>query len=210
MLPANFRRSPETQVVPTEILAAGFIFEIHGGLDLLSFFDFPERLDNISNDRLRTLLEELHDGMGLDESAEPTLQQSISRQRIGYTILEALLPVATPKPGLLSHRRLLPIIEILNEHYLLPPPLEELVVLSGLSRTHFFRSFKELTGVTPFGYVKRRRLREAGLLLQESDLTVAEVGQAVGWPDQFYFSRLFKEAVGLPPTVYRVQCKKIS
>ena len=171
---------------------------------------FRSRLDDSTNRRIQALLEELHEGMTPEENATPTLRQSILRQRVGYAILEALLPAATPKPGLLSHRRLLPIIEILNEQYLTPPAVEELVRRSGLSRTHFFRSFKELTGVTPIGYVKRRRLREAGLLLQESDLTVAEVGQAVGWPDQFYFSRLFKEAVGLPPTTYRVQSRKIS
>ena len=81
--------------------------------------------------------------------------------------------------------------------------------MSGFSRTHFFRIFKAQTGTTPIEYVKRRRLREALLLLQESDLNISEIGDKVGWPDPFYFSKIFKAKIGMPPSVYRLRHRKI-
>ena len=58
-------------------------------------------------------------------------------------------------------------------------------------------------------YVKRHRLREALLLLQESDLNISEIGDKVGWPDPFYFSKIFKSEIGVPPSVYRFQYRNM-
>ncbi len=202
ILPANLRRQPFQLALPAEILAVGYSFEIRGGMDLMNFYDFPAHFTPATDGRLRELMEELRDAEA--QAAEgPEMQTAATRQRIGYALLETLLPTASPKPGLLPVRRILPAIEILNEKYREPPDFEGLVAASGFSRTHFFRAFKSQTGFTPGEYLKRRRLREAALLLQQSDLTVAQVGAAVGWPDQFYFSKLFKAALGLAPTAYR-------
>ena len=176
-------------------------------MDFLNFFELPLRPDKSTNGILRKLLEEL---LRLEKGSpgRTDLQKNVSRQRIGYAMLESILAVSTPKPGMFSMRRLLPIIEHLNDNFTARPDLHELLKLSGVSRTHFFRMFKSQTGTTPVEYVKRRRLREALLLLQESDLTIAEIGDKVGWPDQFYFSKLFKSEIGMPPSAYRFQHKE--
>jgi len=204
ILPANLRRQPFQLILPIEVLAVGYMFEIRGGVDLMNFYDFPEKFDKSTARRLRTLMEEL---LAAESRADQVseMQKLATRQRIGYALLENLLRVGVPKPGLLPVRRIMPAIEILNEKFCEPPDFADLITASGLSRTHFFRIFKSQTGVTPGEYVKRRRLREAVLLLQESDLTVAEIGAVVGWPDQFYFSKLFKAALGLSPKAYRTR-----
>jgi AraC-like DNA-binding protein len=45
----------------------------------------------------------------------------------------------------------------------------------------------------------------AARLLRESDLTVAEIGEQVGWPDPFHFSKMFKSTYAQSPTAYRQQ-----
>ena len=208
VIPANCRHHGRS-LSPggAEFIAAGFLFEVKGGMDFLSFFDIPPRLGKVTNGILLNLLEELH-GLEKDSSGRTELQKNVARQRIGYAMLESILAVSTPKPGMLSNRRLMPIIEHLNDHFTARPDLPRLLKLSGFSRTHFFRMFKSQTGTTPIEYVKRRRLREALLLLQESDLTVAEIADKVGWPDQFYFSKIFKSEIGMPPSEYRLQHKE--
>ena len=208
ILPANCRRHTRS-LSPggADFIAAGFLFEIRGGMDLLNFFDIPSRLDKITNGVLRNLLEELH-GLEIDSVERTDLQKNVSRQRIGYAMLESILAVSIPKSGMLPLRRLLPAIEHLNDNFNARPDLPKLLQMSGFSRTHFFRMFKSQTGTTPIEYVKRRRLREALLLLQESDLTIAEIGNKVGWPDPFYFSKLFKAEIGMPPSAYRLQHKE--
>ncbi len=209
ILPANCHRHGKSLSLDgVDFIAAGFLFEIRGGIDLLNFFDLPSRLDKITNGILRNLLEELL-GLEKDTPGRTDLQKNVSRQRVGYAMLESILTVSTPKPGMLMIRRLLPVIEYLNEHFNVRPDLPKILKMSGFSRTHFFRMFKSQTGTTPVEYVKRRRLREALLLLQESDLNISEIGDKVGWSDPFYFSKIFKSEIGMPPSVYRLHYKNI-
>jgi len=208
ILPTNCRRHGRS-LSPggAKFITTGFLFEVRGGMDFLSFFELPSRLDKLTNGILRNLLEELL-GLEKDAPGRTDLQKNVSRQRIGYAMLESILAVSTPKPGMFSMRRLLPAIEHLNDNFNARPDLPKILKMSGFSRTHFFRMFKSQTGTTPIEYVKRRRLREALLLLQESDLNISEIGDKVGWPDQFHFSKIFKAEIGLPPSVYRLQHKE--
>ncbi len=48
-------------------------------------------------------------------------------------------------------------------------------------------------------YALRRRLHPAAYLLHEVNLSVTEVGRAVGYDDLFHFSKLFKKAHGAAP-----------
>lgn len=209
ILPANCRHQTGT-LSPggVEFIAAELLFEIRGGMDFLNFFDLPPHLDKSMNGILFHLLEELL-GLERDFQGRQDLRRNVSRQRIGYAMLENILRVAAPKQGMLPMRRILPAIEHLNDNFTSKPDLPKLVKLSGLSRTHFFRMFKNQTGTTPIEYVKRQRLREALLLLQESDLTVAEIADKTGWQDPFYFSKIFKSEIGAPPSAYRLRYKNI-
>jgi two-component system response regulator YesN len=56
--------------------------------------------------------------------------------------------------------------------------------------------------------MKNRRLQEAENMLLCTDLSIAEIGDRVGWEDQFYFSRTFKKNTGLSPGDFRRQFKK--
>ena len=209
VLPANYRRHGRSLTQGgAEFIAAGFLFEVRGGMDFLSFFEVPLRPDKSTAKLLLNLLAELLD-LGTDPRGHTHLQINVSRQRIGYAILESILAVSTPKPSLLSMRQLLPAIECFNDNFNARPDLSKFLKMSGFSRTHFFRMFKSQTGTTPIEYVKRRRLREALLLLQESDLNISEIGDKVGWPDPFYFSKIFKAEIGMPPSVYRFQYRNM-
>jgi two-component system response regulator YesN len=102
----------------------------------------------------------------------------------------------------------LPAVNYLNENFKSPLDIPRLMKLCGLSRTHFFRLFKKETNSTPFEYMKNRRLQEAENMLLCTDLSIAEIGDRVGWEDQFYFSRTFKKNTGLSPGDFRRQFKK--
>jgi AraC-like DNA-binding protein len=81
--------------------------------------------------------------------------------------------------------------------------IDDLSVMAGLSRKHFSRLFRQETGVTPKAYQVAVRCNMARFLLEESDRTIHEVARALGYPDQFTFSRQFKKATGLSPSEVR-------
>ncbi|WP_084183462.1 helix-turn-helix domain-containing protein [Nevskia soli] len=82
-------------------------------------------------------------------------------------------------------------------------PVEALAAVAGLSPTHFARAFKNSVGVTPHHYLTQQRVEKAAQLLAESDRSMAEIAQAVGFSDQSHLSRRFTRLVGTTPGAYR-------
>ena len=72
----------------------------------------------------------------------------------------------------------------------------------GVSRSHLYRVFMSNVGKSPINYLTEYRINEACKLLRTGNLSIAEVAISVGFFDQFYFSRVFKRAKGVPPSKY--------
>ncbi|MEK6794776.1 MAG: AraC family transcriptional regulator [Spirochaetota bacterium] len=73
----------------------------------------------------------------------------------------------------------------------------------SMSRSTLTRLFKRHYGISPMQYVLRARIARAAELLATTTMPVASVGEASGIPDQYHFSRMFKQLKGVPPRVYR-------
>jgi signal transduction histidine kinase/DNA-binding response OmpR family regulator len=71
-----------------------------------------------------------------------------------------------------------------------------------LSTRHLRRRLKEVTRLSPAGFIRTRRLQRAAALLEEGADTVSDVASAVGYRDAYYFSQLFQETYGCSPTEY--------
>ncbi|GAC1602644.1 MAG: hypothetical protein NVS3B25_31030 [Hymenobacter sp.] len=83
--------------------------------------------------------------------------------------------------------------------------LEELAALCHLSLSSFKRAFKKRYHDTPTTYFIREKLKKARELLTRSDLSVSEIAYEAGFNDPLYFTRLFKQREGIPPSTYRAQ-----
>jgi AraC-like DNA-binding protein len=81
--------------------------------------------------------------------------------------------------------------------------LEDLAATHGLSTTTFRRRWSEIMGTTPARYLQELRMREACRLLVEASDPIYAVAVAVGFDDEFYFSRRFHATVGQSPRDYR-------
>jgi two-component system response regulator YesN len=58
-------------------------------------------------------------------------------------------------------------------------------------------------------YVNRLRVTKACQLLNERQLTVSEVADAVGYPDSSYFARVFRRLAGVSPSEYRNSSRQL-
>jgi len=81
---------------------------------------------------------------------------------------------------------------------------------AGYSVDHFSRVFLSITGLRPQDYLIKARIDRARQLLAESDLSIGEVATRVGFADIFYFSRLFRQRMGQPPSEFRRNLRRIS
>jgi len=72
-----------------------------------------------------------------------------------------------------------------------------------LSIDYTAKLFKQYAGLPPSEFVQAVRHREARKLLRESKLPIERIGEAVGYPDIHYFSRIFRRHEGISATEYR-------
>ncbi len=72
-----------------------------------------------------------------------------------------------------------------------------------MDRTNLFRKLKALTGKSATHLIRSVRLEKAKILLQTTDLSVSEVCYEVGFNNPNYFSTVFKEEFGVPPSEFR-------
>jgi len=99
--------------------------------------------------------------------------------------------------------RVVEIARYLDNHSASPHTLASLAHAVGLGPHHFLRTFRQLTGVTPYAYLLQRRLHRAADLLAEGADNVLGVALAVGFGDLSEFTRQFKLLFGRPPAAYR-------
>lgn len=81
--------------------------------------------------------------------------------------------------------------------------LDNIAQSANLSVSFFSRKFKHDTGYAPIEYFNHLRIQQACQLLHFSDLRINEVASRVGIDDPFYFSRLFKQQMGVSPAAYK-------
>jgi len=81
--------------------------------------------------------------------------------------------------------------------------LSELARHTGLSKQHLIYLFNKETGFPPIDFFLRMKMQKAGKMLTLTDLTIKQIGYALGIVDPYYFSRLFKKIMGVSPAAYR-------
>ena len=74
--------------------------------------------------------------------------------------------------------------------------------ICGISYTYFHRLFQQKFGTTSAKYVTRLRMEMAVDLLLDGQYTMDEIARMTGYENGYYFSRVFKETYGCPPSRY--------
>lgn len=73
-----------------------------------------------------------------------------------------------------------------------------------LSPRHFNRRVNAVTGMNTTLYIRHRRIEKACTLLRTTDLPISEIFVACGIDSANYFSRIFKQVMGITPSEYRL------
>ncbi|MDQ1077892.1 helix-turn-helix domain-containing protein [Pseudoroseomonas cervicalis] len=136
-------------------------------------------------------------------AAEAAMHEAIAAA-LSPALAPALLPGLRPsalKGGLAPHLRRR-ILERIEAELDTPLRLEALAAMAGLSPFHFQRVFQASQGVSPQGWVLRRRLERARRLLG-GDTPVARIAASCGFSSQSHLTRAFRAASGTTPAAYR-------
>jgi len=83
--------------------------------------------------------------------------------------------------------------------------LELLAERVGLSRSALHERFVQFIGLPPMQYLTNWRMQIASRLLTQTSATLAAIAMDAGYESEAAFSRAFKRAVGMPPSLWRRQ-----
>ncbi len=94
-------------------------------------------------------------------------------------------------------------MEYIHSHFRAQIDIDALAEMEHMSCTAFRTAFRKHTGVSPNEYIISQRISAACRLLSQTDMSISAIAADVGYGDQYYFSRIFKKKVGMPPLKYR-------
>ena len=205
LLPAYRKRQTEFCSESSRIKLAALTCKVFGDLDFFSFWDLPFLFDPEIAAALKSKCDTLLAAEN-DESVPP-LKKVIIRKSLCFEIFKIIIDNATLKPDTLgrinSYHLVKPALASLERHFNQPLTIGDMARSCSLSRSQFHHNFKQSTGVSPLEYQQRLRIAEAKKLLLQTNASIAEIGERVGWRDQFHFSRIFKKNCGCSPAFIR-------
>ncbi|SEM79833.1 helix-turn-helix domain-containing protein [Paenibacillus sp. OK076] len=96
-------------------------------------------------------------------------------------------------------------LQYMRENYMNEIKLEKLAELAGMHPSYYSQLFKSRMQKNPIEYITHLRMNRAKEWLMTSDLRIRDVARQVGYRDEFYFSRRFRNHAGYAPTSYAKQ-----
>lgn len=139
-----------------------------------------------------------------------SMEDDIAKDALADLTLKSLLirviqtqNMAMVEDGLPANNRFALVVDYIREHLTEKIGIDVLCQKACMSKSSFFRLFKDVFGLSPVEFIIRERISLAKRLLTNPALTVSEVSDQVGFNNPHYFSRLFKMLEGTTPKSFR-------
>lgn len=94
-----------------------------------------------------------------------------------------------------------------NKNSLAKITMEDLAAIRGSSRENFTRKFTLATGISPKKFLSKMIIFHACRMLIDEECPIKEISSALGFANEYYFSRFFRKHTGVPPGQYRTTHK---
>jgi ABC-type Fe3+-hydroxamate transport system substrate-binding protein/AraC-like DNA-binding protein len=176
---------PDKSLEPRDANRSGFPYS--GSLNIPGYSSLLELLEGLYAQRLQEDELQALEGQLLFQKLMLLI---VSHNRISGTELDARQAVQRT----MEHAR---------SNYHEPLTVEELAGRAGLGRWQYSKLFKQAAGELPLEYVNRIRIERAKQLLVMTDDRLLDIASHIGFNNEYYFSRRFKQTVGVSPGQYR-------
>lgn len=93
--------------------------------------------------------------------------------------------------------------EYINEHFTERCALRDIAAAVNVSPNYLHTAYHRTFGETPYGYVTRKRIDKAKMLIMAGHLSMLEIAIATGFCSQSHFNKVFKEQTGITPRRFR-------
>ncbi len=149
---------------------------------------------------VRDLFEEILDEL---QTKQPRYEKICAAKLFTIMGLLGRLAADLNNPHIMYMDKISFIVQLMNREFDKNYSLVEYAKMCQMSKFHFLRVFKDITGSSPIEYRNKIRIEHAKELLEDISIPIYEVGTRVGYTSSSYFCDAFKEKVGFSPMQYR-------
>lgn len=155
---------------------------IEGGMDLSLAYSLSDfYIQKIDDCRSQQEVSDLHPVLCMDYTRK---MRSLRKERIhSVTIAKA--------------------VDYIYDHLHTRIKLDTLAAHTKLDPSYLSRLFKKEVGLSVSDYIRSQKIETAKNMLAYSEYTIAEIASVLAFPNQSYFSEVFRKATGMSPHVYR-------
>lgn len=207
VIPANVPLQVRAEGGPTQAIRCIFSQDAYARITGLDELVHPNEMVgclDVKSPRITDTLARL-----ANEAEAPGFASRVLAESLGTSLMveiaryvNDLQPRSTIQRGGLArrtHRQIIEYVETQNG----TPSLSDLALLTGLSRRHLSRAFKQTTGQTIYDYVEQVRFNRASSMLADTDLLIKDIAFKLGFTCSSSFSVAFRRACGETPKSFR-------
>lgn len=159
-----------------------------------SKYDFNQYLFQILRDYPSELFDKMY------ETYESSSMLSVS---FFYQLLDDIYKKLEISSSPISYTTIHPAIEYIEKNYNLNFPINTLAEICHCSESGLFKLFKKIIGVTPIAYKHNIMIQHAIDLLANTDLSIEEISNRVGFSSSNYFRKIFTKLTDKTPRELR-------
>lgn len=142
----------------------------------------------------------------MNDTYQHELEKFVSLEAISYwlsKVLKKYIRLVFSAKKFKHVTKIEQVLRFVHNHHTEKISLQEVAFHVGLSPTHLSRIFNEEMGCSFSSYLNQNRIDHAKTLLRTTEYTLVDIAGIVGYDDQSYFSKLFKQFTGITPGKYR-------
>lgn len=164
-------------------------------------------LDHFSSVEISSCLRNILREMELKNTGYEDICQAYMEILIIRLMRNTALSVQTEPQGISSNRQCAAVKRYIDMHFKEPLTLAHLSEEAHMNKYYLSHAFKQEYGISPINYLIYRRINESKYLLTETDLSMSQIAQLLGFSSLSYFSQSFRKTQGVSPMEFRQNTK---
>lgn len=186
---------------PLEYIVLGIEgFELQTSSSSNGQFNILDQFESVEiSGCLRNILREMEQkNTGYEDVCQAYMEILIIRLMRNTSLVIPTEPIAVS-----TNRQCAAVRRYIDLHFKEPLTLEMLAEEGHMNKYYLSHAFKREYGVSPINYMVSRRIEESKYLLAETDLSLSQIAQLLGFSSLSYFSQVFRRTQDTSPMEYR-------
>ncbi len=166
-------------------------------------------LDHFESVEIASCLRNILREMELKNTGYEDICQAYMEILIIRLMRNTSLAVQTEPSAIAGNRQCAAVRRYIDLHFKEPLSLEQLADVAHMNKYYLSHAFKREYGVSPINYLISRRIDESKFLLAETDLSMSQIAQILGFSSLSYFSQAFRKTQDISPMEFRQSAKNM-